>query len=219
MSEAGRHTRLCPAKSTTRKEPAMTTRPAPATASGGDQAPAQITDEQVIRWAAEAAGTGPATASTLPAVHRHFGQARQALARHCPGGSRHLLASVELWPNLGTGGTLSGVLLTVDLPPGRATPGPGGIRLCTLQLDLEDLVDPDRQYATAEELHSDLLTSALSYARDEIDRHRRALGYDDLTGALAKARAALHGGSGDAEHDALYGLAELVASMLECGQL
>lgn len=198
----------------------MTTRPAPATARGGDQMPAQITDEQVIGWAAEAAGAGPATASTMRAVHRHFDLAKLVLTRRCPGGSRHLLESVELLGvHGGHGGTFTGVLLTVDLPPGTSTPEPGGVRLCTLQLDLEALVDPDREYATAEELYTDLLTNALSYARDEIDKHRRALRYDQLTEALAEARAALDGDSGDAEHDALYGLTGLVVSILEGGQL
>ena len=197
----------------------MTTTPVPGTASGGEQAAAQITDEQVIRWAAEAASDGPATASTMHAAHRLFDRAKEALARRCPGGSRHLLESVEMWPNLGTCGTLAGILLTVDLPPGISTPEPDGVRLCTLQIDLENLVNPDGRYPTAEALYTDLLTNALSYARDEIDKHRRALHYDDLTEALAEARAAMDGASGDAEHDALHGLAELVAAVLEGGQL
>jgi len=195
----------------------MTATPVPGAAGGGEQAPAQISDEQVIKWAAEAAGDGPATASTMHTAHRLFDQAKHALARRCPGGSRHLLESVELWPNLGTCGTLAGILLTVDLPPGTSTPEPDGVRLCTLQIDLEDLVDPDRQYPTAEELYTDLLTNALSYARDEIDKHRRALHHDDLTEALAEARAALVGDSGDAEHDALHGLAERAESILAGG--
>jgi hypothetical protein len=198
----------------------MTTRPAAGTGSGGEQALARITDEQVIGWAAEAAGAGPATASTMRAVHRHFDLAKSVLTRRCSGGSRHLLEAVELLAvHGGHGGTFSGVVLTVDLAPGAATPESDGVRLCTLQLDLEDLVDPDREYPTAEELYTDLLTNALSYARDEIDKHRRALHYDQFTAALAEARAALAGDSGDAEHDALYGLAELVASILEGGRL
>jgi len=197
----------------------MTATPAPGTASGGEQAPAQITDEQVIGWAAEAAADGPATASTMHAAHQLFDRAKEALARRCPGGSRHLLESVEMWPNLGTCGTLAGILLTVDLPPGTSTPEPDGVRLCTLQIDLEDLVDPDRQYPTAEALYTDLLTNALSYARDEIDKHRRALHYDQLAEALAVARAAMDGGSGDAEHEAVCGLAGLVESILEGCQL
>jgi hypothetical protein len=194
----------------------MTTQPVPGTASGvGDQAPAPITDEQVIRWAAEAAGAGPATASTMRAVHRHFDLAKLLLTRRCPGGSGHLLESVELLGvQSGHSGTFTGVVLTVDLPPGTATPESGGVRLCTREFDLEDLVDPDRQYATAEELYTDLLTNALSYARDEIDKHRRALHYDQLADALAQARAAMDGGFSDAVDAALYRLTELVASIL-----
>ena len=198
----------------------MTTRPVPGTASGGDQATAPITDEQVIRWAAGTAGNGPVTASTMRAVHRHFDLAKLALTRRSPGRSGHLLEAVELLSvHGGHAGTFTGVLLTVDLPGGTTTPEPDGVRLCTRELDLEALVDPDRRYATAEELYTDLLTNALSCARDEIDKHRRALHYDQFTEALAEARAALAGDSGDAEHDALYGLAELVASILEGGQL
>jgi hypothetical protein len=191
----------------------MTTRPAPGTASGGDQERAQITDEQVIRWAAEAAGAGPAAAGTMRAVHRHFDLAKLVLTRRCPDGSGHLLESVELLGvQSGHSGTLTGVVLTVDLPPGRGTPQAGTVRLCTREFDLEELVDPDRQYATAEDLYTDLLTGALSCARDEIGKHRRALRYDQLTEALALARAAMDGDSGDAWHDALHGLAELVAA-------
>lgn len=182
----------------------MTTQPGPG-----------VTDEQVIRWAAEAAGAGPATASTMRAVHRHFDLAKLVLTRRCPGGTGHLLESVELLGvHSGHSGTFTGVVLAVDLPPGAATPESDGVRLCTREFDLEDLVDPDRQYATAEELYTDLLTSALSYARDEIDKHRRALHYDQLTAALAQARAAQDGGTGDAVDDALHRLTELVASIL-----
>jgi hypothetical protein len=197
----------------------MTTRPAPDTASAADGTPAQITDKQVIQWAAEAASATLNPVSNLHVLHRLFDSAKRALGRHCPGGSGHLLESVELWPNLGTDSILAGTLLTVDLPPGTTTPEPGGVRLCTLQLDLEDLVNPDRKYASPEELYTDLLTGVLSYARDEIGRHRRALRHDDLAGALAKARAALAGDSSDAVLDALNGLAGLVASILESGQL
>jgi hypothetical protein len=198
----------------------MTTRPVPNAASGGDRGPAPITDEQVIGWAAGAAAPGPATASTMRAVHRPFDLAKLVLTRRWPGGSGHLLESVELLGvRGGHGGTFTGVLLTVDLPPGTSTPDPDGVRLCTLQIDLEDLVDPDREYEGAEELYTDLLTNALSYARDEIDKHRRALHYDQITEALAVARAAMDGGSGDAEHDALHGLAGLVESIVEGGQL
>jgi hypothetical protein len=198
----------------------MTTRPAHGTAIDGDQEPAQITDEQVIRWAAEAAGDGPATAGTMRAVHRYFDLAKLVLPRRGPGGSGHLLESVELLAvQSGHSGTFTGVVLTVVLPPGASTPESDGVRLCTREFDLEDLVDPDRHYATAEDLYTDLLTSALSYARDEIDKHRRALRYHDLTGALAEARAALTGAPGDAEHDALHGLTDLVESILEGGQL
>jgi hypothetical protein len=198
----------------------MTTRPAPGTASGGGQETAPITDEQVIGWAAEAAGDGPATGSTMRAVHRHFDLAKLVLTRRCPGGSGHLLEAVELFGvQSGHSGTFTGVLLTVDLPAGTSTPESDGVRLCTREVDLEELVDPDREYATAEDLYTDLLTNALSYAWDEIDKHRRALRYDQLTEALAVARAAMDGGSGDAEHDALSGLAGLVESILEGGQL
>ena len=194
----------------------MTTQPAAGTASGGgDQAPAPATDEQVIRWAAEAAGAGPATASTLRAVHRHFDLAKLVLTRRFPSGSGHLLESVELLGvHGGHSGTFTGVVLAVDLPPGATTPESDAVRLCTREFDLEDLLDPDRQYATAEELYTDLLTSALSYARDEIDKQRRALHYDQLTSALAQARAAQDGGFADAVDDALHRLTGLVASIL-----
>jgi hypothetical protein len=199
----------------------MTARPAPGTASGtGDEAHEPITDEQVIRWAAEAAGDGPATASTMRAVHRHFDLAKLALTRRCPDGSGHLLESVELLGvQSGHSGTFTGVVLTVDLPPGTNTPEADAVRLCTREFDLESLLDPDREYATAEDLYTDLLTNALSYARDEIDKHRRALRYDQLAEALAVARAAMDGDSADAEHAAFYGLAELAASIVEGGQL
>jgi len=197
----------------------MTAPPEPGTARAAGQAPAQITDAQVIEWAAQAAAPGPITVASLHVVHWLVGQAKQALARRCPTGSRHLLGSVELWPNLGTDGTLAGVLLTVDLPPGTATPEPGTVRLCTLPLDLEDLVDPGHMHPSPRELYTALLTTVLSRARDEIGKYRRALLYDNLAGALADARAALAGDSGDAEHDALYRLACLVASILESGQL
>ncbi len=198
----------------------MTTRPAPGTASGGGQAPAQITDEQVIGWAAEAAGDGPATASTMRAVHRHFDLAKLVLTSRCSGGSGHLLEAVELLAvQSGHSGMFTGVVLTVELPPAANTPEADVVRLCTREFDLEELVDPDRHYATAEALYTDLLTNALSAARDEIDKHRRALRYDQLTEALAVARAAMDGDSGDAEHAAVYGLAGLVESILEGGQL
>jgi hypothetical protein len=194
----------------------MTTQPDTASAAGE---PAPITDEQVIQWAAAAITPEPIKVSTLLHLHRLFDRAKHALGDHCPGGSGHLLESVEMWPNVGTDATFAGTLLTVDLPAGTTVPEPGGIRLCTLQLDLEDLVNPEHTYASAEELYTDLLTGVLSYARDEIDKHRRALRYDDLAVALAEARAALAGAPGDAEHDALHGLAGLVASILEGGQL
>jgi hypothetical protein len=197
----------------------MTTQPVPGAASGDGQAATPITDEQVIRWAAEALGAGPASASTMRAVHRHFDLAKLVLTRRRPGGSGHLLESVELLGvQGGHSGTFTGVVLTVVLP-GTATSDSDGVRLCTREFDMEDLVDPDRQYATAEDLYTDLVTNALSAARDEIDKHRRALDYDRLTEALAVARAAMDGGPGDAEHDALHGLAGLVESILEGGQL
>src|SRR5260370_20212666 len=124
----------------------MTTQPVSGTASGGgDQAPAPITDEQVIRWAAETAGAGPATASTMRAVHRHFDLAKLVLTRRCPGGSGHLLESVELLGvHGGHSGTFTGVVLAVDLPPAAATPESDPVRLCTREFHPEDPLDPDR---------------------------------------------------------------------------
>jgi hypothetical protein len=187
-------------------------------------------DEQVIRWAAEAASTLFITARTAHQAHQYFDSAKEALARSCPAGSGHLIESVELWPNIGTDGTTAGILITVDLPAGTSVPVPGGTRLaarsrkrktgpslCTLQVDLDELVSG--KPAGAEEFFTDLITNVLSYARDTIDAHRRALRHHELTEAVTVAQVALADGTADDEHHALAGLTDLVAGILDSGQL